>query len=259
MTKYPIRPERRTLLSIEDLAQRSELPIALSIKNIGALMLEGKQERFSFYKDIVEACQAGILKCHGDVFDDWQVRQDLLTYTEKPDEYLDYSAKEALDKKMLDAYWVLAEKDEYEVLDPPNYLIHRDDMKVFFQGKNYWPIENCLLSNWWTEPEQQADKRITEVVVNAGTGSQTKTIGDNRVRAGRYKDRDVDAIAWLAAEQKENRNFDLDALTIPQIKRKLETRNFELWGKGFDGWNRKQRVWPKKQRGKKGMQRRLKP
>jgi hypothetical protein len=95
-----------------------------------------------------------------------------------------------------------------------------------------------------------------EAVGNDDAGSQTETIGDDRVRAGRYRERDLDAIAWLAEMKKDKTDFDLDALTIPQIETALKARNSTLWGKGFSGWNRKQRVWPKK---RKGIKRQLKP
>ncbi len=111
----------------------------------------------------------------------------------------------------------------------------------------------CLGTEQVDVVEEQAK---AEAVGNGGAGSQTETIGDDRVRAGGYRERDLDAIAWLAEMKKDKTDFDLDVLTNPQIETALKARNSTLWGKGFSGWNRKQRVWPKK---RKGIKRQLKP
>jgi len=32
-------------------------------------------------------------------------------------------------------------------------LIHRDNIKEYFESINFWPITDCLLANWWPEAE----------------------------------------------------------------------------------------------------------
>ncbi|MDD2660200.1 MAG: hypothetical protein PHY54_11080 [Methylococcales bacterium] len=59
MKPYPVRPERKALLSIAEKAEKRLLDDELTIEDIGILLFQDKQERHSFYEDIIETCKAG--------------------------------------------------------------------------------------------------------------------------------------------------------------------------------------------------------
>lgn len=154
MKHPPIHPDRIHLLSIEERAERRLLPDELSIKDIGVLLYEDKQDRRSFYLRIINACKNGTLQYTGDINEcptDWYFDR-----IEQSVKYLDWPDKDRLRQIGMEEYWDKAEcGDLYDICDPPNCLVHRDNIKEYFESINLWPVTDCLLANWWPESENK--------------------------------------------------------------------------------------------------------
>ena len=173
MGEYTLTDEQKAKLTTKEKAERDLLPDELSIKDIGELMLKDNRERYSFYTDLIEACKAEVVEFTGDKIDSWQVdyddwcsKYDLQEYPDKQYKDLNLSEQEARNKRYQEAYWEAAEKDYYEVGSPPNCLIHRNNLKAFLQSKEYWPVKNCLLANWWLKTEEEANNALKQQIKN---------------------------------------------------------------------------------------------
>lgn len=150
MKQYPLRQERHGLLSLRERAERFLLPEKLSIKQIGELLTNDEHERRSFYADLQDACQDQRIKYSGNLDELPPIRFDVLENVGPI------------------AFVELAEHDYFNVVDPHEWLIHRDDLKAYLQSIGYWPVENCLLLNWWVVDLQELNpkaKQTNEAVI----------------------------------------------------------------------------------------------
>ncbi|WP_262964268.1 hypothetical protein [Methylobacter psychrophilus] len=138
--------------------------------------------------------------------------------------------------------------------------IHRLEWKLENKQKVYTLEELVIFLQSYVleagedaEPKDKGDVSIERkfhipvrmlVAVSQSVNNATTPV---QQRSGKYGERDRDASLWLTTVTP---GF-VEALTIPEIKAVLVSRNKALWGQGFDDWNREQTVWPKKKAGVK--------
>jgi hypothetical protein len=103
------------------------------------------------------------------------------------------------------------------------FIIHRDKFKQWLTNAKQWPIaDDCLLSKWF-----ELEPKVT-------------------IRENGYKERNLDAVKWLK-DSKPN----IESMSQAEIRNALKERNPQLWGSGFEGWNRQQTAWPKMSPGRR--------
>jgi hypothetical protein len=141
----------------------------LTIQQIGEFIYHSeinRKERLKLYRLLADACERGMLKHRGDITN-WQVKHDEINKKVGSGEFSELT-------------W----ENCWEVTNPPNCKIHKDDLKRYLQFIDLWPVENCLLANWWADDEsvvkdcyKMEDRQVEEV-----EGSQKKTKDRKRLK-----------------------------------------------------------------------------
>lgn len=198
-----IRPgkDREKSQTVKEIALQDNLPDRLTIKQVGELMYESNQDQKNLYSNLIEACKEGRLKHEGSVDEkDWLVRFDVLEELGSIE------------------FGLAAENDYYDVVDPPEAFIHKDDLKSYFQTEKFWPIKDCLLENWWNQKAQNKTQPIQEV-------------------------RNEEFKAYL---KKMGKAY-LDGLTVGQIYKELYStgKPWVIAFNTFDKWWTKQKIYKK--------------
>ncbi len=141
--------DRQEAQTIKQLAKQNSLPDSLTIKQIGELLYDSHEDQKNLFSNLIEACKEGQLKYKGSIDERHRsVRFDVLEAL-GPEKFVE-----------------LFENDYYDVFEPPEALIHRDDIKAYFQSIKLWPVEDCLLAGWWQHESQ------TELVGDNTSGSE---------------------------------------------------------------------------------------
>lgn len=166
----------------------------LTIQQIGEFMYHSeinRKERLKLYRLLVSACERGTLKHRGDITN-WQVKYD------------------EINKKVGSGeFYELTWENCWEVTNPPNCKIHKDDLKRYLQSIDLWPVENCLLSNWWANDEPSVEdycKMKEQQLEPASVKDEIEDQTDN----GRRNDQ-IDFIIKTTKELKYD-----DLLNIPE-------------------------------------------
>lgn len=100
-------------------------------------MYESHEDRKNLFSNLIEACKEGKLKYDGSIDEQhWPIQFDVL------------------ERLGADKFVEAFENDYYDVIGPPEVLIHQDNLKSYFQSIGFWPVTDCLLVDWWHDKPQ---------------------------------------------------------------------------------------------------------
>jgi hypothetical protein len=139
-------------LSIEERAKiPGGLPDELSIKDIAMLWVtEDDQKQSALMTALIELCRNDKLDYEGNI-DGWSYKGDFFDGTNNNPFPKITTALTTPDSFSDSQFAYRASAGAHHC------LIHKHELKLYLQSKNQWPVKNCLLANWWHEPEQQAE------------------------------------------------------------------------------------------------------
>ncbi|MBS3904658.1 MAG: hypothetical protein KGZ39_04975 [Simkania sp.] len=164
-------------LPVTDLAMLGFLPERLSIKEIVSMYFSGECEKkyttnvlrciqTSLMNQLITACEANDLLYEGDIkgwvytdtnpyslarggcfvkYNDPKFYMEINVFSKPTKKIQEQSNKDQIPKSDI--------KADYFACSPGDCTIHKSEFERFLKTNELWPVENCLLTAWWTNDE----------------------------------------------------------------------------------------------------------